>query len=137
LFAQIYDHLLGLPTEYTSPMRLARRIRCSDIHHCLFRILTEQPVGKGPSYARLHRQNGSIHLLQPYLLPSDLTTVFAWETPSPFSMTPEHGVLSVGAECTVKVLFQPKAAAVCNVIATCWFGVEEKQKRTMQLRAQG
>ncbi|XP_025008202.2 cilia- and flagella-associated protein 65 isoform X3 [Gallus gallus] len=66
----------------------------------------------------------------------DLTTVFAWETPSPFSMTPEHGVLSVGAECTVKVLFQPKAAAVCNVIATCWFGVEEKQKRTMQLRAQ-
>ncbi|XP_019472669.1 cilia- and flagella-associated protein 65 isoform X3 [Meleagris gallopavo] len=66
----------------------------------------------------------------------DLITVFAWETPSPFYMIPEHGVLSAGAECTIKVLFQPKAAAVCNVIATCWFGIEEKQKRTMQLRAQ-
>ncbi|XP_031446362.1 cilia- and flagella-associated protein 65 isoform X1 [Phasianus colchicus] len=66
----------------------------------------------------------------------DLITVFAWETPSPFYMIPEYGVLSAGAECTIKVLFQPKAAAVCNVIATCWFGVEEKQKRTMQLRAQ-
>ncbi|XP_015724709.1 cilia- and flagella-associated protein 65 isoform X2 [Coturnix japonica] len=66
----------------------------------------------------------------------DLITVFAWETASPFCMIPEHGVLKAGAECTIRVLFQPKAAAVYNVTATCWFGVEEKQKRTMRLRAQ-
>ncbi|XP_065606522.1 cilia- and flagella-associated protein 65 [Cyrtonyx montezumae] len=66
----------------------------------------------------------------------DFITVFAWETPSPFCMIPEHGVLGAGAECVITVLFQPKVAAVCNVIATCWFGAEEKQKRTMQLRAQ-
>ncbi|OXB77110.1 UNVERIFIED_CONTAM: hypothetical protein H355_007757 [Colinus virginianus] len=66
----------------------------------------------------------------------DLITVFAWETPSPFCMIPEDGMLSAGAECVVTVLFQPKVAVVCNVIATCLFGAEEKQKRTMQLRAQ-
>ncbi|NXC37869.1 CFA65 protein, partial [Penelope pileata] len=65
----------------------------------------------------------------------DLVTVFAWETPSPFYMSPDHGLLSAGDECVIKVIFQPKVAAVCTVIATCLFGLEEKQKRTIQLKA--
>ncbi|NXK54025.1 CFA65 protein, partial [Chauna torquata] len=65
----------------------------------------------------------------------DLITVFAWEIPSPFYMIPDHGMLSAGAECMVKVVFQPKVAVVCDVAATCWFGGEEKQKRTIQLKA--
>ncbi|NXL55971.1 CFA65 protein, partial [Chordeiles acutipennis] len=65
----------------------------------------------------------------------DLVTVFAWETPSPFSMIPDCGMLSPGAECTVKVVFQPKVAMMYDVAATCWFGGEEKQKRITQLKA--
>ncbi|NWX21409.1 CFA65 protein, partial [Aegotheles bennettii] len=65
----------------------------------------------------------------------DLTTAFAWETPSPFRMIPDCGMLNPGAECMVKVVFQPKVAVVYDVAATCWFGGEEKQKRTIQLEA--
>ncbi|XP_074451787.1 cilia- and flagella-associated protein 65 isoform X3 [Larus michahellis] len=65
----------------------------------------------------------------------DLVTVFAWETPSPFYMTPDCGMLNPGAECVVKVVFQPKEALMYDVAATCWFGGEEKQKRTIQLKA--
>ncbi|KAM9630301.1 cilia- and flagella-associated protein 65 [Morphnus guianensis] len=64
----------------------------------------------------------------------DLVTVFAWETPSPFCMIPDCGMLNPGAECMVKVVFQPKVAVVYDVAATCWFGGEEKQKRTIQLK---
>ncbi|NXX10180.1 CFA65 protein, partial [Podargus strigoides] len=67
---------------------------------------------------------------------SDLVTAFAWETPSPFYMVPEHGMLNPGAECMVKVVFQPKVAVVYHVAATCWFGGEEKLKKTVQLKAQ-
>ncbi|NXO04903.1 CFA65 protein, partial [Rhinopomastus cyanomelas] len=65
----------------------------------------------------------------------DLVTAFAWETPSPFSMTPDCGVLNPGAECMIKVVFQPKVAVMYDVAATCWFGGEKKQKRTIQLKA--
>ncbi|XP_009994564.1 PREDICTED: coiled-coil domain-containing protein 108 [Chaetura pelagica] len=65
----------------------------------------------------------------------DLAAVFTWETPSPFSMIPGSRILDPGAECMVKVLFQPKVAMIYNVAATCWLGVEEKQKRTIQLKA--
>ncbi|KFZ66887.1 Coiled-coil domain-containing protein 108, partial [Podiceps cristatus] len=65
----------------------------------------------------------------------DLVTVFAWETPSPFYMIPDCGMLNPGAECMVKVVFQPKVAVVYDVAATCWFGGEEKQKKTIQLKA--
>nr|XP_009674405.1 PREDICTED: coiled-coil domain-containing protein 108 isoform X1 [Struthio camelus australis] len=65
----------------------------------------------------------------------DLATVFAWKTPSAFHMIPDWGMLNPGAECMVKVVFQPKAAMLYDVAATCWFGDEEKQKRTIQLRA--
>ncbi|NWX98190.1 CFA65 protein, partial [Nothoprocta ornata] len=65
----------------------------------------------------------------------DLATVFAWKTPSPFHMIPDCGLLTPGAECMVKVVFQPKVAVLYNVEATCWFGDEEKQKRSIQLRA--
>ncbi|XP_054686609.1 cilia- and flagella-associated protein 65 isoform X6 [Grus americana] len=65
----------------------------------------------------------------------DCVTVFAWETPSPFYVIPDCGMLNPGAECVVKVVFQPKVAAVYDVAATCWFGGEEKQKRTIQLKA--
>ncbi|NWW99450.1 CFA65 protein, partial [Caloenas nicobarica] len=65
----------------------------------------------------------------------DLVTVFAWEVPSPFYMIPDYGLLSPGAECTVKVVFQAKVAAVYDVTATCWFGGENKQKRTIQIKA--
>ncbi|NXV75496.1 CFA65 protein, partial [Atlantisia rogersi] len=64
----------------------------------------------------------------------DLVTVFAWEMPSPFSMIPDCGVLNPGAECMVKVVFQPKVAVACDVAATCRFGGEKKQKRTIQLK---
>ncbi|XP_030310179.1 cilia- and flagella-associated protein 65 [Calypte anna] len=64
----------------------------------------------------------------------DLATVFAWETPSPFSMIPDCCRLDPGAECMVKVLFQPKVAVMYDVAATCSFG-DEKQKRTIQLKA--
>ncbi|NXF11617.1 CFA65 protein, partial [Smithornis capensis] len=65
----------------------------------------------------------------------DLVTMFAWETPSPFCMTPDHGVLNPGAKCMVKVVFQPKVAGVHDMTATCWFGDEERKKRTIQLKA--
>ncbi|NXK62188.1 CFA65 protein, partial [Sylvietta virens] len=65
----------------------------------------------------------------------DLVGVFAWETPSPFCMTPDCGTLNPGAECMVKVIFQPKVAGVHDTAATCWFGGEVKQKRTIQLKA--
>ncbi|NXW40579.1 CFA65 protein, partial [Nyctiprogne leucopyga] len=65
----------------------------------------------------------------------DLVTVFAWEAPSPFSMIPDCGMLNPGAECTVKVVFQPRVAMMYDVAATCWFGGEEKQKRTIHLKA--
>ncbi|XP_061315489.1 cilia- and flagella-associated protein 65 isoform X8 [Pezoporus flaviventris] len=65
----------------------------------------------------------------------DLVTVFHWETPSPFYMIPNYSILNPGAECMVKVVFQPKVAAVYDVAATCWFGSEEKRKRTIQLKA--
>ncbi|PKU48418.1 hypothetical protein llap_1326 [Limosa lapponica baueri] len=65
----------------------------------------------------------------------DLVTVFAWETSSPFDMIPDCGMLNPGAECMVKVVFQPKEALVYDVAATCWFGGEEKQKRTIRLKA--
>ncbi|XP_069717405.1 cilia- and flagella-associated protein 65 [Phaenicophaeus curvirostris] len=66
----------------------------------------------------------------------DLVTAFTWEMPSPFYMIPDRGTLNPGAECTVKVGFQPKVAVVYDVVATCWFGDEEKQKKTIQLKAQ-
>ncbi|NXO99320.1 CFA65 protein, partial [Certhia brachydactyla] len=65
----------------------------------------------------------------------DLTSAFAWETPSPFVMIPDYGTLNPGAECMVKVIFQPKVAGVHGAAATCWFGGEVKQKRTIQLKA--
>ncbi|KAM9009589.1 cilia- and flagella-associated protein 65 isoform 7-T7 [Ara ararauna] len=65
----------------------------------------------------------------------DLVTVFHWEAPSPFYMIPDYSILNPGAECMVKVVFQPKVAAVYDVAATCWFGSEEKRKRTIQLKA--
>ncbi|NXH10513.1 CFA65 protein, partial [Bucco capensis] len=65
----------------------------------------------------------------------DLVTVFTWETPSPFSMIPACGMLNPGAECMVKVIFQPQMAVMCDMAATCWFGGEEKQKKTIQLKA--
>ncbi|KAM6268884.1 cilia- and flagella-associated protein 65 [Porphyrio hochstetteri] len=64
----------------------------------------------------------------------DLVTVFSWEMPSPFSMIPDCGLLNPGAECMVKVVFQPKVAVACDVAATCWFGGEKKKKRTIQLK---
>ncbi|NXM41474.1 CFA65 protein, partial [Gymnorhina tibicen] len=65
----------------------------------------------------------------------DLVGVFSWETPSPFFMNPDLSTLDPGAECMVKVTFQPAVAGVHNATATCWFGGEVKQKRTMQLKA--
>lgn len=50
-------------------------------------------------------------------------------------MIPDYSILNPGAECMVKVVFQPKVAAVYDVAATCWFGSEEKWKRTIHLKA--
>ncbi|NXN79821.1 CFA65 protein, partial [Bombycilla garrulus] len=65
----------------------------------------------------------------------DLVGVFSWVAPSPFMMSPASGTLNPGAECMVKVVFQPKVAGVHDAAATCWFGGEVKQKRTIQLKA--
>ncbi|XP_065416527.1 cilia- and flagella-associated protein 65 isoform X3 [Chrysemys picta bellii] len=67
----------------------------------------------------------------------DLITLFNWETPSPFHLTPVSGMLEPGSECVVKVTFQPQMALVYDVIAVCWFGDNEEQKRTIKLRAIG
>ncbi|NXS88297.1 CFA65 protein, partial [Erpornis zantholeuca] len=65
----------------------------------------------------------------------DLVCIFSWETPSPFFMNPDLSTLDPGAECMVKVAFKPTVAGVHNAAATCWFGCEMKQKRTIQLKA--
>ncbi|XP_068877003.1 cilia- and flagella-associated protein 65 isoform X2 [Aphelocoma coerulescens] len=65
----------------------------------------------------------------------DLISSFSWETPSPFFMTSDRSTLDPGAECMVKVTFQPEVAGVHSAVATCWFGGEVKQKRTIQLKA--
>ncbi|NXE41656.1 CFA65 protein, partial [Ptilorrhoa leucosticta] len=65
----------------------------------------------------------------------DLISDFSWETPSPFFMIPELGTLHPGAEFMVTVSFRPEVAGVHNAAATCWFGDEMKQKRTIQLKA--
>ncbi|NXA68171.1 CFA65 protein, partial [Mohoua ochrocephala] len=65
----------------------------------------------------------------------DLVSVFFWDSPSPFFVTPDLGTLNPGAECTVKVAFKPQVAGLHNAAATCWFGGELKQKRTIQLKA--
>ncbi|XP_005049550.1 PREDICTED: coiled-coil domain-containing protein 108 isoform X2 [Ficedula albicollis] len=65
----------------------------------------------------------------------DLVSVFAWETPSHFFMIPDRGTLNPGAECMVKVIFQPTVAGMHDAAATCWFGDEMKQKKTIQLNA--
>ncbi|NXE01264.1 CFA65 protein, partial [Chaetorhynchus papuensis] len=65
----------------------------------------------------------------------DLVSVLSWETPSPFFMNPDLSTLDPGAECMVRVTFHPEVAGVHNVAATCWFGGEVKEKRTIQLKA--
>ncbi|NXI80627.1 CFA65 protein, partial [Rhipidura dahli] len=65
----------------------------------------------------------------------DLVSVLSWETPSPFFMNPDLSTLDPGAECMVRVTFHPEVAGVHNATATCWFGGEVKQKRTIQLKA--
>ncbi|XP_039349450.1 cilia- and flagella-associated protein 65 isoform X4 [Mauremys reevesii] len=65
----------------------------------------------------------------------DLITLFNWETPSPFHLTPVSGMLEPGSECVVKVTFQPQMALVYDAVAVCWFGDNEEQKRTIKLRA--
>ncbi|XP_063017985.1 cilia- and flagella-associated protein 65 isoform X4 [Melospiza melodia melodia] len=50
-------------------------------------------------------------------------------------MSPESGTLKPGAKCLVKVVFKPEVAGVHYATATCWFGGEEKQKRTIMLKA--
>ncbi|XP_075789053.1 cilia- and flagella-associated protein 65 isoform X3 [Pelodiscus sinensis] len=65
----------------------------------------------------------------------DLITLFTWETPSPFHLVPVSGMLEPGAECVMKVTFQPQAALVYDETAICWFGDNEEQKRPLQLRA--
>ncbi|NWU01695.1 CFA65 protein, partial [Urocynchramus pylzowi] len=65
----------------------------------------------------------------------DLVSTFTWEISSPFSMNPISGTLNPGAESMVKVVFSPEMAGVHYATATCWFGGEEKQKRTIMLRA--
>ncbi|NXF92889.1 CFA65 protein, partial [Eubucco bourcierii] len=81
----------------------------------------------------------AVHSVTETLFPvrnvGDLVTVFAWETPSPFYMVPDCGVLNPGAKCMVKVVFQPKVASGYDVSGTCWLGREKKQKRTIQLKA--
>uniref|UniRef100_A0A8C5NP72 Cilia and flagella associated protein 65 n=1 Tax=Junco hyemalis TaxID=40217 RepID=A0A8C5NP72_JUNHY len=65
----------------------------------------------------------------------DLSCIFDWETSGPFFMSPESGTLKPGAKCLVKVIFKPEVAGVHYATATCWFGGEEKQKRTIMLKA--
>ncbi|NXL72599.1 CFA65 protein, partial [Leptocoma aspasia] len=65
----------------------------------------------------------------------DLVSIFTWETPRPFFMDPKSGTLNPGAQCMVKVVFKPEVAGVHYATATCWFGGEVKQKRTIKLKA--
>ncbi|NWH37950.1 CFA65 protein, partial [Chloropsis hardwickii] len=65
----------------------------------------------------------------------DLVGIFAWETPRYFSVDPKCGTLNPGAKCMVKVVFKPEMAGVHYAAATCWFGGEVKQQRTIKLKA--
>ncbi|XP_054827614.1 cilia- and flagella-associated protein 65 [Eublepharis macularius] len=58
----------------------------------------------------------------------DVYTCFNWEVPTPFNFIPSHGMLDPGQECTIKVIFQPHAALVHDVSATCSFGDNQEQK---------
>ncbi|NXU97152.1 CFA65 protein, partial [Cettia cetti] len=91
--------------------------------------------------AAVHLPVCAVHSLTEVTFPvcniGDLVSTFVWKTrsPCPFILSPGHGMLNPGAECMVKVTFQPKVAGVHDVTATCWFGGEVKQKRKMQLKA--
>uniref|UniRef100_A0A8D0U5J0 Cilia and flagella associated protein 65 n=1 Tax=Sus scrofa TaxID=9823 RepID=A0A8D0U5J0_PIG len=65
----------------------------------------------------------------------DLTTFFTWESPSPFQVLPNTGLLEPGQACQIKVTFQPLMAVIHDVQATCWYGEGSKQKSSIQLRA--
>ncbi|KAM4697918.1 cilia- and flagella-associated protein 65 [Rhinophrynus dorsalis] len=64
---------------------------------------------------------------------SELQTQFKWEVPQPFIMIPDSGVLDPKCEIRTKVLFQPRAALVHDVTATCRFGVNEEYERSIRL----
>ncbi|XP_060117268.1 cilia- and flagella-associated protein 65 isoform X2 [Heteronotia binoei] len=64
----------------------------------------------------------------------DVYTCFSWEVSTPFNFIPSHGMLDPGQECPIKVTFQPHAALVHDVSATCSFGETQEQK-SMRLTA--
>nr|XP_056708024.1 cilia- and flagella-associated protein 65 [Euleptes europaea] len=64
----------------------------------------------------------------------DVHTCFSWEAPTPFNFIPSRGMLDPGQECKIKVTFQPHAALVHDVSATCSFGETQEQK-SMRLTA--
>ncbi|XP_015270852.1 PREDICTED: coiled-coil domain-containing protein 108 [Gekko japonicus] len=64
----------------------------------------------------------------------DVSTCFSWEVSTPFSFIPSRGMLDPGEEYSIKVTFQPHAALVHDVSATCSFGETQEQK-SMRLTA--
>ncbi|NWI42888.1 CFA65 protein, partial [Picathartes gymnocephalus] len=105
---------------------------CITLHAMLPRFCLSIPAAAQLPVCAIHNATETAF---PMCNVGDLVSVFAWETPSPFLMIPEHGTLSPGAEYMVKVIFRPEVAGVYDATATCWFGGEVKQKRTIQLKA--
>uniref|UniRef100_A0A8C9J5I9 Cilia and flagella associated protein 65 n=1 Tax=Piliocolobus tephrosceles TaxID=591936 RepID=A0A8C9J5I9_9PRIM len=65
----------------------------------------------------------------------DLPTFFTWEFSSPFQMLPTMGLLEPGQASQIKVTFQPLAAVIHEVQATCWYGAGSRQRSSIQLQA--
>ncbi|XP_015214914.2 cilia- and flagella-associated protein 65 [Lepisosteus oculatus] len=66
---------------------------------------------------------------------SKLKTLFSWEVPEPFQLSPASGLLEPGVECQVTVVFSPKAALVYEEVATCAFGDHGETKRNVRIIA--
>ncbi|XP_053554126.1 cilia- and flagella-associated protein 65 [Bombina bombina] len=65
----------------------------------------------------------------------DLQIPFRWDVQHPFLFFPTNGLLDPKCEIKIKVVFQPQAALVHNVMASCLFGVNEESKRSIHLTA--
>lgn len=119
-------------------MRTARRAPGSrrDLRVCGWKG-RELPAGASQPFwsrGRGHSEPSGSDLPSPS---RDLTTFFTWESPSPFQVLPNTGLLEPGQACQIKVTFQPLMAVIYDVQATCWYGEGSKQKSSIQLRGIG
>ncbi|CAG5865404.1 unnamed protein product [Menidia menidia] len=59
---------------------------------------------------------------------SKVKTLFQWDCPAPFQLSPDQGLLKPNQECSITVVFQPQEARVYQQQAHCRFGDEENKE---------